>query len=308
MMKGGKSSAIKLAEKCKNILASNWQGSLNTIKADAQGSKEEIYSSKVKYFVKKGKPYIWVPEKELHNVNTIVDERGSFAVSSPFPGPLVQILKSIRKLPARVALVGDIVRLEDEKANSAAESLRETVLAYQRAVTESSYSVSGILSSPEVNSTSRIENMQDLFQGNDQYSVYRFNISSCMYIDAKGGTHEVNLEDMEKSKVDPLSPFLTSLIDGINRSETRRRALVLFCIAFLNENAKDAFLLSADRKGFEVLGKVLGSLNEDGSREYQWKELRFTFKDEARDLEIFCQHLLQMEEEALKSISHSAGI
>ncbi|KAL7108982.1 hypothetical protein ACP275_06G147600 [Erythranthe tilingii] len=240
--------------------------------------------------------------------NTIVDERGSFAVSSLFPGPLVQILKSIRKLPARVALVGDVVRLEDEKANSAAESLRETVLAYQRAVNESSYSVSGILSSPEVNSTSRIENLQDLFQGNDQYSVYRFNISSCMYIDGKGGTHEVNLEDMEKSKADPLSPFLTSLIDGINRSETRRRALVLFCIAFLNENAKDAFLLSADRKGFEVLGKVLGSLNEDGSREYQWKELRFTFKEEARDLEIFCQHLLQMEEEALKSISHSAGI
>ncbi|EYU38090.1 hypothetical protein MIMGU_mgv1a022519mg [Erythranthe guttata] len=166
--------------------------------------------------------------------NTIVDERGSFAVSSPFPGPLLQILKSIRKLPARVALVGDVVRLEDEKANSAAESLRET----------SSYSVSGILSSPEVNSTSRIENLRDLCQGNDQYSVYRFNISSCMYIDAKGGTHEVNLEDMEKSKADPLCKtyflfsILMSLIDGINRSETRRRALVLFCIAFLNDNAK----------------------------------------------------------------------
>lgn len=31
-------------------------------------SKEEIYSSRVKYFVKKGRPYLWVPEKELHNV------------------------------------------------------------------------------------------------------------------------------------------------------------------------------------------------------------------------------------------------
>lgn len=31
-------------------------------------SKEEIYTSKVKYFVKKGRPYIWVPEKDLHNV------------------------------------------------------------------------------------------------------------------------------------------------------------------------------------------------------------------------------------------------
>lgn len=78
-----------------NILASNWQGNLNTIKADSEDryahqnsftwyihtyvahwclfiwwvfSKEEIYTSRVKYFVKKGRPYLWVPEKELHNV------------------------------------------------------------------------------------------------------------------------------------------------------------------------------------------------------------------------------------------------
>ncbi|KAI3470718.1 hypothetical protein Pfo_027381 [Paulownia fortunei] len=308
MMKGGKSSALTFAEKCKSILASNWQGNLNTIKADAQGSKEEIYTSKVKYFVKKGKPYIWVPEKELHNVNTIIDERGSFAVSSPFPGPLTHLLRSIRKLPARVALVGDVVRLEDEKAKLAAESLRETLLADHRAVKESSYSVSGILSSSYLGSTSRSANLQELLQGNKQYSVYRFNLSSCMYIDGNGGAHEVNLEDIEKSKADPLSPFSMSLIDGINQSEMRRRALVLFCITFLNENAKDAFLLSVDRKGFDVLAKVLGSVKHDGSREYQWKQLRFTLKHDACDVETFCQQLLEMEEEALKNISRFSGI
>lgn len=35
-----------------------------------------------------------------------------------------------------------------------------------------------------------------------------------------------------------LAPFFMSLIDGINQSEMRRRALVLFCITFLKENAK----------------------------------------------------------------------
>ncbi|KAK4425231.1 hypothetical protein Salat_1717000 [Sesamum alatum] len=308
MMKRGKSSVLTFAEKCKNILASNWQGNLNTIKADAKGSKEEIYTSKVKYFVKKGKPFIWVPEKEMHNVNTIIDERGSFAVSSPFPGPLAHLLRSIRKLPARVALVGDVVRLKDEKATSAAESLRETLLAEQRAVKESSYSVSGILSSSYLDSSLRSANLEELLQGDKQYSVYRFNLSSCMYIDGNGGVHEVKLEDIEKSKADRLSLFAMSLIDGINQSEMRRRALILFCITFLNENAKDAFLLSVDRKGFDVLGKVLGSVNSDGSREYQWKELRFTFKDEAGDVETFCQRLLELEEEALKSISRLSGI
>lgn len=308
MIKRGKSSVLTIAEKCKNILASNWQGTLNTIKVDSEDSKEEIYTSRVKYIVKKGRPYIWVPEKELHNVNTIIDERGSFAVSSPFPGPLASILKSIKKLPARVALVGDAVLLEDEKARLAAGSLRETLLTDQRAVEESSYSVSEIFSSSHLSSTSRSTNLEELLQGNIQYNLYSFIARSCMYIDTNGKAHEVNLEDFEKSKVDRLARFSMSLIDGINQSEVKRRALILFCITFLNENAKDAFVLSIDRKGFDVLAKVLGSVKGDGSREYQWKELRFTFNDVASDVETFCQRLLEMEEEAMKKISSITGM
>lgn len=71
---------------------------------------------------------------------------------------------------------------------------------------------------------------------------------------------------------------------------------------------QDAFLLSVDRKGFDVLGKVLGPVSSDGSREYQWKEFRIAFKDEARDVEAFCRQLVQMEEEALKTISGFSGL
>ncbi|XP_057789074.1 uncharacterized protein LOC131005961 [Salvia miltiorrhiza] len=308
MLKRGKSSVLTVAEKCKTVLASNWQGKLNTVKADSHDSKEEIYTSRVKYFVRKGRPYIWVPEKELHNVNTIIDERGSFAVSSPFPGPLASILKSIKKLPARVALIGDAVLVEEEKAKLAAEYLKKILLADQKAVEELSYSVSEILNSSHLGSTSRIANLQELFQGDTQYNLYKFNVRSCMYVDTNAKVHEVSLEDIEKSKADCLAQFSMSLIDGINRSETRRRALILFCITFLNENAKDAFILSVDMKGIDVLAKVIGSVRDDGSREYQWKELRFAFKDAASDAETFCQRLLEMEEEALKKISSVAGI
>lgn len=241
-------------------------------------------------------------------MNTVIDERGSFAVSSPFPGPLASILKSIKKLPSRVALVGDAVLLEDEKARLAAESLRETLVAEQRAVEESSYSVSGILNSSHFGSTSRNADLQELLQGDIQYNLYRFNLRSCMYIDTNRKAHEVNLEDIEKSKADRLAQFSMSLIDGINQSEERRRALILFCITFLNENAKDAFILWVDRKGFDVLAKVLGSVKGDGSREYQWKELRFTFNDAASDVETFCRLLLEMEEEALKKVSSITGM
>ncbi|XP_051116567.1 uncharacterized protein LOC127241517 [Andrographis paniculata] len=308
MMRRGKSSILTISEKCRTILASNWQGKLNTIKADSRGSKEEIYSSKVKYFVKKGKPYIWVPEKELHNVNTIIDERASFAVSSQFPGPLAYLLKSINKLPTRVALVGDVLRLKDEKVNLVAESLQEILQADLSNTQELSYSVSGILNSSSHASSSRSENLKELLTDKEHYAVYKFDPSSCMYLDGSGRTHEVNLEDIEKCKADPLTPFSTALIDGINQSETRRRALVLFCITFLKEHAKDAFLLSIDRKGFDVLGKVLDSVGDAGSHEYRWKELRFTFKDEAHNVESFCKHLVRMEEDALKNVSEFSGI
>ncbi|XAR72024.1 hypothetical protein NMG60_11018513 [Bertholletia excelsa] len=307
-VKGSKATVLTFAEKCKSILASNWRGNLNTIKADVKGSKEDIYTSKVKYFIRKGKPYIWVPEKDLHNVNAIIDERGSFAVTSPYPGPLSSLLRSTKKLPARVALTGDIVLLKGEKIKVAAESLRASISSERKVIEQSTYSVSSILSSSNLVSTSRSENLQELLDGSTQYMVYKFDLSSCIYVDNSGGTHEIDLEDIRASKSDPLSPFASSLIDGINQSEVRRRGLILFCITYLNKNAKDAFMLSVDRKGFDVLGKVLGPVRKDGSREYQWKEFRFTLKEEASDVESFCRQLAEMEEEALKNVSSFSGI
>ncbi|KAK9189778.1 hypothetical protein WN943_018377 [Citrus x changshan-huyou] len=307
-MKSNNATVLTLAEKCKNILAANWQGRLNTIKADAEGSKESIYTSKVKYMLKKGKPFIWVPEKDMHNVNTIIDERGSFAVASPTPGPLAKLLHSIKKLPTRVALSGDIAPLKSEKARLAAECLKEVMLSEQQVIGESSYTVSGVLSSSNFITTSRNENLKDLLDEREKYVVYKFNISSCMYIDGHGGTREVDLKDVQTSKADMLAPLSAKLIDGINQSEARRKALVLFCFVYLNANAKDAFMLAVDRKGFDVLGKVPGPATKDGMPGFLWKEFRFTFKEEAHDVESFCSQLVQMEEEVVRKVSGFSGL
>ncbi|KAK1378058.1 FMN-binding split barrel [Heracleum sosnowskyi] len=306
-MKASK-TVLSVAEKCKTILTSNWQGNLNTIKADSQGSKGGIYTSKVKYFIKKGKPYLWVPEKDLHNVNTMIDERGSFAVSTPFPGSLLNMLQSMKKLPPRVALIGDVVPLSDEKVQLATECLREIISSEQKAFKEYSYSVSGVLSTANLDSTSRSQNLQDLLDSNKIYTVYKINLSSCTYIDSNGSTHEVGLEKIGTTKADALSPFSMSLVDGINQSEARRRALILFCITYFNKNVKDALMLSADRKGFDVLGKTLGPVMKDGSHQYLWKEFRFELNEEAKDIESFCQQLVLMEEEALKTVSKFSGL
>ncbi|KAH9767720.1 DUF2470 domain-containing protein [Citrus sinensis] len=258
--------------------------------------------------LKKGKPFIWVPEKDMHNVNTIIDERGSFAVASPTPGPLAKLLHSIKKIPTRVALSGDIAPLKSEKAQLAAECLKEVMLSEQRVIGESSYTVSGVLSSSNFITTSRNENLKDLLDEREKYVVYKFNISSCMYIDGHGGTHEVDLKYVQTSKADMLAPLSAKLIDGINQSEARRKALVLFCFVYLNANAKDAFMLAVDRKGFDVLGKVPGPATKDGMPGFLWKEFRFTFKEEAHDVESFCSQLVQMEEEVVRKVSGFSGL
>lgn len=307
-MKTNKATVLTFSEKCKSILSSNWRGQLNTIKADAKGSKEDIYTSKIKYICKRGKPYIWVPEKELHNVNLIVDERSSFSVANPIPGPLPSLLRSIKKSPARVALTGDVVPLNDEKVQSATKVLREVMLSEQTAISASSYTVSGVLSSSDHSCTSRSENLKDLLEEDEKYIVYKFNQRSCMYIDGNGSTHEINQEDMAGSKADPLAPLSAKLIDGINQSIARRRALMLFCLTYKNANAKDAYMLSVDRKGFDVLSKVATPLVKDGFGQYQWKEFRFTLKEEARDVESFCRQLVEMEEDAVKEVSSHSGL
>lgn len=67
-------------------------------------------------------------------------------------------------------------------------------------------------------------------------------------------------------------------------------------------------MLSADQKGFDVLGKTLGPVMNDGSRQYLWKEFRFELNEEAKDIESFCQQLVLMEAEALKTVSTFSGL
>ncbi|CAI8612042.1 unnamed protein product [Vicia faba] len=306
-MKRSKTTVLTFAEKCKNILASNWQGSLNTIKVDAKGSKGDIHTSKIKYILRRGQPYLWVPENDLHNMNNIIDERGSFAVTSPFPGRLGVILKSLKKLPARVALSGDVLPLKEDKAKSLGEKLNKIILSEQKATEEFSYSVSEVLNSSG-SSTSRSDNLQELLGDTEKYSVYRFKTRSCTFIDGHGSTFDVDVENLGTSKADLLAPFSAKLIDGINQSETRRRALVLLCFVYMNANAKDAYVTSVDRKGFDVLAKVTGPVSKDGVGEYQWKEFRFMFEREANDVEMFCIQLVEMEEEVIKKVSVSSGL
>ena len=66
---------------------------------------------------------------------------------------------------------------------------------------------------------------------------------------------------------------------------------------------KDACVLSVDRKGFDVLVKV-----PSHGGEYNWKEFRVRFEEEAADVERFCHQLVKMEERALEIVKSSSGL
>ncbi|KAL3032518.1 hypothetical protein AAZX31_02G088000 [Glycine max] len=257
-MKRNKATVLTFAEKCKNILASNWQGFLNTIKPDGKGSISTLLMNHC------WEPYLWVPEKDLHNVNTIIDERGSFAVSSPYP------------VPARIALSGDVLPLKEDKAKSLAEKLQEFTCT-----------VSGVLSSSASSSTSQSDNLQDLLGDNERYTIYRFKTRSCTFVDGLGGTFDVDIEDLETSKADPLASFSAKIVDGI---------------------CEDTYITSIDRKGFDVLAKVTSPVLKDGIGGYQWKEFRFMFKEEANNVEMFCSQVVEMEKEVINKVSTSSGL
>ncbi|KAG5399238.1 hypothetical protein IGI04_021052 [Brassica rapa subsp. trilocularis] len=311
-MKGSKANLSTLAEKCKTIIVSNWKGYLNTIKPEDKArsfatSSHIIHTSKVKYVMRRGKPYLWVPESEPHNVNIMFDERGSFSVAHPYPGPLAALLKSRGKVPNRVALTGEIIPVKEKRIEAVNKYVEEAIQSEMRAISETPYSVRSILSSSDHMYASRCESLKALVDGgSEKYVIYKFVPSSCMFIDANGANREIDLKVLELSKADPLGAWSTNLVDGINKDESRRRALILFCLYYLDINARDAYMVSVDTKGFDLLGKVPSE--EEAGDEYQWREFRFEFEEETKDVEAFCHQLVEMEQEVVNKFTDHTGL
>lgn len=90
----------------------------------------------------------------------------------------------------------------------------------------------------------------------------------------------------------------------------RRLALLLLNhISSAVHFMKDALVLSVDRKGFDVIAKVPEkATNSNIIQQYNWKEFRFSFKEEAQDIEAFCCMLVDLEEEALERVKSYSGL
>lgn len=92
-------------------------------------------------------------------------------------------------------------------------------------------------------------------------------------------------------------------------TQKTRIRMLLICWFFTFYFLKDALLLSVDHNGFDVLAKVLETVNNSTSnQQYHWKEFRFNFKEKAQDVESFCRKLVELEEEALERVKSYSGL
>ncbi|ANM63974.1 hypothetical protein AT3G04020 [Arabidopsis thaliana] len=173
MMKGSKANLSALAEKCKTVIVSNWQGYLNTVKPEDKASI--IHTSKIKYVMRRGKPYLWVPESEPHNVNIMFDERGSFSIAHPYPGPLAALFKSIGKLPERVAFTGEIVPVKEKRVDAVKKYVEEAIQSEMKAISDTPNSVRSILNSSDQMYASRCDSLRALINdAKEKYVIYKF--------------------------------------------------------------------------------------------------------------------------------------
>jgi hypothetical protein len=210
------------------------------------------------------------------------------------------------QLPERVAFTGEIVPVKEKRVDAVKKYVEEAIQSEMKAISDTPNSVRSILNSSDQMYASRCDSLRALINdAKEKYVIYKFVPSSCMFIDPNG-TKEIDLKVLELSKPDPLGTWSTKLVDGINKNESRRRALILFCLYFLDINARDAYMVSVDRKGFHLLGKVPSE--QEAGDEYQWREFRFEFEEEVKDVEAFCHQLVEMEQEVVSKFTDHTGL
>ncbi|XP_050217879.1 uncharacterized protein LOC126668741 [Mercurialis annua] len=186
----------------------------------------------------------------------------------------------------------------------ALENVKEVIESEHRAMNKF-YEICGTLNCSNRAITSRSENLKKLLDGGEKYNMKEGNFPSSSFPEHIGGSStypdrywfiefydnvkKTESENVKICKPGPLAPFSGWLVDSINQSEARRRALTHLCSKYLLPSIKDAYnLVSVDCKGLDVLGKV----SKGG-----WLPLRLPFNKEADDLESLCAKFLEMEED-----------
>lgn len=316
-----------MAERCKNTLGLNWRCQLTTLKPRLADKKEREKSEKTfgefsSYIVHGEKLIVYVPEESQHCPNLLLNNRASLIVGHTDPSPLMKAFQQVKKTPPHTLFVGTLMVPDDADMLSAEivkDVIKKQLSELQESVNQSSPSIRAILESGSHVLRSRVRALNSMLEPRKDDMFYRFDANLCQYVDISGIKHLVDLEVLKKAK-SCLSPLLQVVIEGINRNRKRRMGLKVLCAWFLRVKVEEAFALSADKWGLNVLAKTIpdldgdvhkrtksGEKNADSSDVAEWKDLRLTFKEEVHDINELCAMLGQMERECVAALGEAKG-
>lgn len=304
-------SSLPLVQRCKNLLAANWRAQITTINANDEGpDAPKVHGSLVNYILVGGNPLLWIPKNDAHELNLVLDERGSLVVGHTDPPPLVRAWREIGRVPPRVMLLGSVAPLQRHELDYVKRRVAKVHFAVSDAVKEAGAALQSVLHESGTLVNSRAQALEAMVKTTDaEYSIFSMAPKSCHFVDVLGGRHEVDAADIAGAAVDPLCRVLLALIDGINKSETRRFALIVFCAVYLQVRVQDAYIFAADRWGFNVLANVMPKEDSDAVDSNKlWREFRFGFAREVKDAEGFCVLLAEMEKESLDALKKAQEV
>ncbi|GAQ81926.1 hypothetical protein KFL_000950010 [Klebsormidium nitens] len=311
----GDETGLPLIQRCKNVLVSNWKGQLSTINPGAaEGQRNAVRSTFISYAVLDGRPIIWLPRHDEHEMNIIGDNRASLMAGHTDPPALVQaVQKGCKRLPPLAVILGEVSEIDPSEAEYWRKRVRKLSARALSAVERAGPKAKALLDTVGPTADARQKALEAM-AGASELRAYRLEPKEWTYMDVAGERKSGTAEEFQGALTDPLALVSVPLIDALNRDQGTRKRLILFAAAYMQVEARDAYVLSIDRWGFTCL--VQRSISIDpaeigtpvtletgsnmGKNEGEWGEFRFSFSHEVRDAEGFCATFEAMEADVIR--------
>lgn len=168
-------SSLPLVQRCKNLLAANWRAQVTTINANDEGpDAPKVHGSLVNYVLVGGSPLLWIPKSDAHELNLVLDERGSMVVGHTDPPPLLRAWREVERVPPRAMLLGSIAPLPRHELEYVKRRLTKVQGAVNDAVKEAGSALQSVLQESGNSIKSRALALEAMVNATDaDYSIFR---------------------------------------------------------------------------------------------------------------------------------------
>ncbi|KAL2654107.1 hypothetical protein R1flu_022235 [Riccia fluitans] len=302
-------ASLPLLQRCKNHLLSNWRGQLSTVKAD----EKNVHGSLLLYSVVAGQTLVWIPRNDLHESNLLLDNRGSLVVGHTDPPPLIHAMRNVGHVPPRTILLSELDLVPGYEMEYVKKRVLKLMSSTKQGIENAGPATKSLLRDSGNSINARLKALETMAVSQEKdFHVYRLTPKTCHYVDLLGGRYLVEVNDVIGAVTDHLCPLSAALIEGINQSDCRRMALIMFCAVYVQERVQDAYMFSADRWGVSLLARMASeNKNHNEGVDHpspeleraKWREFRFSFSHEVKDIEHFCLMLADMEKECVEALN-----